>query len=206
MLLVPGFLALAGGWAVVSVDSPPEFGVVGTALPLSFVVRQHGVEPLQDLRPVIEARSGSREVRVTAGPVTEAGRYLANLSLPEPGNWTITIRSGFGSSKLTLLPLRVVARGSNSPAPLSPAERGRLLFVAKGCVGCHVRNELGGAEDAPNFGPDLTGKHFEAAFLNRWLADPASMGPPRYGKGPMPNPHLTNAEITALSTYLNSAR
>jgi hypothetical protein len=69
-----------------------------------------------------------------------------------------------------------------------------------------VRNELGGAEDSPNFGPDLTGKKFDADFLNGWLTDPARMGPPRYGKGPMPNPHLTRAEINALSAYLNSAQ
>jgi mono/diheme cytochrome c family protein len=167
-------------------------------------VRQHGVEPLTDLHPVVEARSGRLEVREAAR--TDAGRYLASLTLPEPGNWTITIRSGFGNSRLTLLPIPVVPRGSVAPAPLAPIERGRLLFAAKGCVGCHVRNELGGAEDAPNFGPDLTGKTFEPGLLNRWLADPASMGPPRYGRGPMPNPRLKPAEIAALSAYLNSPR
>lgn len=206
LLLLPSGLAMVGGWAVVSVESPPEFGVAGTPLPLTFAVRQHGVTPLKDLQPVVEARSGSQEVRVAAKATTESGTYVANVVLPEPGSWTITIRSGFGSSKLTLLPLRVIPRGTPQPAPLSEMERGRVLFAAKGCVGCHVRNELGGAEDAPNFGPDLTGKHFDKNFLSRWLSDPSSMGPPRYDKGPMPNPHLAGVEIAALSAYLNSPR
>ena len=206
LLLLPSVLAIAGGWAVVSVENPPEFGVAGTTLPLRFAVRQHGVTPLKDLQPVIEARSGSQEVRIAAKETGDPGTYVASLVLPESGSWSITIRSGFGPSKLTLLPLPVIPRAAKPPAPLFEVERGRVLFVAKGCVGCHVRNELGGAEDAPNFGPDLTGKRFEKTFLSRWLADPGSMGPPRYDKGPMPNPHLTGVEIAALSVYLNSPR
>ena len=205
-ILLPGLLAFAGGWAVVSLEDPPEFGVAGTPLLVTFAVRQHGITPLEGLRPVVEARSGNAEVRVNATAASGAGRYVASLVLPEPGNWDITIRSGFGNSKLSLLPLRALSRGAAAPAPLGEGDRGRLLFVAKGCVGCHVRNELGGAEDGPGAGPDLTGKRFEREFLTRWLADPSSMGPPRYGKGPMPNPSLSKGEITALSTYLTSAR
>lgn len=204
-ILLPALWAFVGGWAVVSVEDPPEYGVVGTPLTMTFVVRQHGVEPLKDLRPEVEARLGGQEVRAAAKAAKD-GQYVASLTLPEPGNWSVTIRSGFGNSKLTLLPLRVIPRGSTAPAPLAGIERGRLLFAAKGCVGCHVRNELGGGEDSPNFGPDLTGKRFEADFLSRWLSNPASMGPPRYGKGPMPDPRLKPSEITALSSYLNSSR
>jgi mono/diheme cytochrome c family protein len=205
-ILLPGLLAFAGGWAVISLEEPPEFGVAGTPLLLTFAVRQHGITPLDDLRPVVEARSGKEAVRVNARAASGAGRYVASLTLSEPGTWDITIRSGFGNSKLSLLPLRVVPRGAAAPAPLGEADRGRLLFVAKGCVGCHVRNELGGAEEAPGIGPDLTGKRFEREFLTRWLADPSSMGPPRTRQGPMPNPSLKKGEISALSTYLTSAR
>ena len=204
-LLLPALWAFVGGWAVVSVVDPPEYGVAGTPLMLTFVVRQHGVELLKDLRPEVEARLGGQEVGAAAKAVKD-GQYTASLTFPQPGNWSVTIRSGFGNSKLTLLPVRVVPRGSIAPAPLWEVERGRLLFAAKGCVGCHVRSELGGGEDSPNFGPDLTGKRFEAGFLSRWLSDPATMGPPRYGKGPMPNPRLKPGEIAALSSYLNSSR
>jgi mono/diheme cytochrome c family protein len=173
---------------------------------LTFTVRQHGVEPLKGLRPVLEARAGRLEARAAAAPGREAGQYHASLVLPEPGNWTITIRSGFGPSKLTLLPLRTIAPGAARPAALTGVERGRQLFAARGCVGCHVRNELGGSEDGPNLGPELTGKRFESGFLSRFLADPASAGPPRYGNMAMPNPRLEPGAIAALAAFLNSAR
>ena len=204
LLLLPPLGTLIGGWAVVSVEDPPEYGVVGTPITLTFAVRQHGVEPLKGLRPVVEARSGRQEARAVATAGPEAGQYRARVTLPEPGSWSVTIRSGFGNSTLTLLPLTVIPRGAPSPAPLSTVERGRLLFAAKGCVGCHVRNELGGGKEAPNFGPGLTGKRFEATFLDRWLKDPSSMGPPRYGKGPMPDPRLQPAEIADFAVYLAS--
>ena len=117
-ILLPGLLAFAGGWAVVSLEDPPEFGVAGTPLLVTFAVRQHGITPLEGLRPVVEARSGNAEVRVNATAASGAGRYVASLVLPEPGNWDITIRSGFGNSKLSLLPLRALSRGAAAPAPL----------------------------------------------------------------------------------------
>ena len=55
-----------GGWAVVTVLKIPDAWAAGKPLILSWQVRQHGVSPLDGLRPVIEARSGLQVVKGTA--------------------------------------------------------------------------------------------------------------------------------------------
>ena len=44
-----------GGWAVVTVENPPDYLVAGKATELTFTIRQHGRTLLSDLRPGIEA-------------------------------------------------------------------------------------------------------------------------------------------------------
>ena len=51
-----------GGWAVVTVDDLPDYVVAGQPVRLSFVVRQHGMTPLDGLRPSVEARSGRASI------------------------------------------------------------------------------------------------------------------------------------------------
>src|SRR5262249_25794057 len=70
-ILLPTLMGHAGGWAVITVDDLPESAEVGKPLTLSFVVRQHGVTLLDDLRPSVEAKSG--ETPVTT-PVTPLGK------------------------------------------------------------------------------------------------------------------------------------
>ena len=205
LLLVPAIWRFAGGWAVVSVEHLPDYAVAGKPLTLTFTVLQHGVEPLKGLRPVVEARSGRFATRATAAAGKESGQYIVSVDLPEPGDWGLTIHSGFGESRLKLLPLRAIAASAQAPAPLTDAERGRQLFAAKGCVTCHVKDDPD-SEGYLDIGPPLKGKHFEGAWLKQFLANPASMGPARYGKGMMPNLGLKQAEIASLSAYLNDGK
>src|SRR5207247_10711610 len=104
--------------------------------------RQHGERPCAGINPKVEAKSGSRKLTDAAVPGSETGQYKARLTVPEPGRWTITIHSGFGKSDVTLLPLPALAPGAPAPAALSDAERGRRLFVAKGCVTCHLHRAV----------------------------------------------------------------
>ncbi|HLG06056.1 MAG TPA: cytochrome c [Gemmatimonadales bacterium] len=196
--------ASLGGWAIISVEEPPDYMVAGQPGTLAFTIRQHGVEPMTGLRPTIEARSGKQAVKVSASAATARGRYVATLTLPEPGDWVVTINSGFGTSKLALLPIPAIQSGAPVPAPLAEPERGRRLFVAKGCVGCHTRNEAGlaGGEE---IGPALTGKRYEAAFLRRFLADPEANAT-RTGTFRMPDLELRTEEIAALVRFLNGER
>src|SRR5687768_13007932 len=124
----------AGGWAVVTVEDLPEQFVAGQATTLTFSVRQHGMRLIGGLNARVAARSGSRHVEAAA-TAKETGYYAATVTLPAPGDWTITINSGFGASSTTLLPVNAVATpAGSSPAPTEL--RGRQLFVAKGCITC----------------------------------------------------------------------
>jgi len=82
------------------------------------------------------------------------------------------------------------------------AEVGQQLFVAKGCVTCHVNNklELVSASGIVGGAPDLTNYSASPDALRSWLKDPVSVKPTTW----MPNLHLSDAEIEALIAFINS--
>ena len=203
VLAVPAFAFGAGGWAIITVDDLPEYLVAGQPTELSFVVRQHGMTPLDRLSPSIEAKGGGTTVSVKAMPAKGAGRYSALVTVPQAGEWTLTVASGFGqASQVTLLPVRAIAAGAAKPAATPDATRGARLFVAKGCVGCHVH----GVVDRPTLvkvGPELTQRRYATPYLTKILGDPASMPVTRPGLR-MPNLGLRDDEIRALVAFINS--
>jgi cytochrome c2 len=128
----------------------------------------------------------------------EEGEYSARLVLPQAGEWTITIQSGFGASRVTLVPLTVIDAGAQAPAALSASDRGRRLFVAKGCLTCHLHGDVSGS-GVVAVGPELTGRRLAPEYLQRFLADPSMIG----SANRMPNLNLKQAEIGALIAFLN---
>jgi mono/diheme cytochrome c family protein len=201
--LVPGATVYAGGWAIVNVRDMPEYAVAGKPVRLTFTVRGHGVSPLGDLEPKIAAKSGTTMVEASAVATKNSGEYTANLALPRPGNWTIQIIGTIDDP--TLPDLTVIASGSPAPPPLSQAALGKRLFVAKGCIGCHVNREVR-VEDGGGVGPDLTGKRFPEAYLKSFLADPRATLGRDFEAWEMPNLGLTKSEIAALTAFINRER
>jgi len=197
--------ARLGGWAVVTVENPPDYLVAGKATELTFTVRQHGMTLLSDLRPIIEVRSAGRRATSSAWPIQQAGRYRGTITVPDTGTWQITVQSGFGKSSGTLLPLRAVDSRAHAPAPVVESERGRRLFAAKGCVTCHVHggvDVVGQLQEGP--APDLTDRRFPADYLAKFLANP-SIKTPTMGMR-MPNLELKQTEIASLVAFINSDR
>lgn len=195
LLAVPAAPAVFGGWAVVTVENPPQGLVAGVPYTLNYTVRQHGVTLLPGLSGTVEAVAGNRKVTASsrAGAV---GRYAATFTIPEAGDWSITVRSGFGNSMTKLLPVRVVKAGA-VVADLPDAERGAQLFAAKGCVMCHAELKL----DLP----DPRTQAYDQKFVRQLLADPASVPKRRNVGMDMPNLELTPAEISALAAYLSAS-
>jgi hypothetical protein len=204
---VPLVLAAAsfGGWAVITVEDLPDHVVVGKPLALEFLVRQHGVTLLEGLHPRVEARSGDQFVNVAAEAGKTSGRYLAALSLPSAGDWTVTINSGFGPSKSTLMPIEAVVAGGKPSKVLAESDRGRRLFVAKGCFSCHVHKGVEATGIVADFGPELTHKRYEADYLRQFLANP-EIGASRQSTAKMPNLLLRPVEIASLVAFLNADR
>ncbi|MGH7559532.1 MAG: c-type cytochrome [Gemmatimonadales bacterium] len=201
---LPVLAAAFGGWATITVNDLPDHLVAGRPASLAFMVRQHGVSPMTGLKPTVLARAGREETRATVAPGRKAGEYVASFTLPQAGDWTVSIASGFGKSNLKLLPIRAIDAGARAAAP-GPADRGMRLFVAKGCVGCHVHRVVA-SDDQPEIGPNLTGRRYQPDYLAKFLNDPRIGGPSRRSKDDpyMPDLDLSDAEISALIVFLNS--
>jgi mono/diheme cytochrome c family protein len=205
LLLLPAIAGSAGGWAVITVDDLPDYVVAGKPTTLTFRVRQHGHELLSGLNARVEARAGSLETQVEATPGRERGQYTATLTLPRAAEWTITIHSGFRGSELSLLPLQVIEGGTSATPALPEAERGRRLFVAKGCVTCHLHGEAKTTGQTP-WAPELTGRRFPADYLRQFLANPAMRASDGGRPAQMPNLNLKQPEIAALVAFINTER
>lgn len=78
-----------------------------------------------------------------------------------------------------------------------PAEAGRRLFEAYDCYACH---RIG--KEGRFVGPDLTwvGKRKNREWESVWLRDPPAYKPDTF----MPNLHLSEGEIEALTAYLHT--
>jgi mono/diheme cytochrome c family protein len=194
-----------GGWAVITVDDLPDYVVAGTPVKLSFAVRQHGRTLLGNLRPEVIAKGSGEEVQAVTSSSGLRDRYAASLTIPRAGDWTVTIKSGFGPANVTLLPIKVIERGVAPPRPLPGAERGMRLFVAKGCVTCHTLEETS-AWQSLNVGPSLTGRRYVPEVLATFLADPdkSPLARNTVSDARMPNLGLEEREIAALVSFINS--
>jgi mono/diheme cytochrome c family protein len=190
-----------GGWAVITLDDSPDAVVRGTPVTLTFTVRQHGHTLLDNLRPSIDAMARGNHIRADAVPAGGKGRYSSTFTLPDTGQWRLTINSGFGSSHVDLEPIAVIEAAQ--PAPVYAAgERGRRLFVAKGCATCHVHGDVAGS-GVVQVGPELTALRLPADFLEKFLADPSILPAAQQTNGGMPNLDLKPAEIAALVSFIN---
>jgi mono/diheme cytochrome c family protein len=205
LLSIPVLNTLAGGWAVITLKDLPENFVVGKPAALTFWVRQHGVSLTDGLSPTIDlSRKAGPTLKVNAKATGLPGEYKAAVILPDAGEWTIRINSNlFGD--LTLLPVNAVPVEGSAPLRSSPVARGEQLFVAKGCISCHVNKEVA-SKNLVDVGPELTGKRFPSDWLKSFLANPekTSGKAPEYGS--MPNLNLDKEEIDALAAFINRDR
>lgn len=197
---VSAFTYGRGGWAVVTVEELPEHFVAGRPVELSFYVRQHGATLLSNIHPVVYAKSGKTEVQASAVLGKKEGRYTSTLVVPSAGEWTITINSGFMNNRATLAPIQAVGAGG-TPRVIAAAERGKQLFVAKGCATCHAHSAIAGS-GAMKAGPDLTPKRYQADYFAKVMDDPSIARTPGQ-MNIMPKLELKPMEVTALAAFIN---
>src|SRR3712207_2253271 len=79
--------ALAGGWAVVTLDALPEEPRAGETLRLGFMVRQHGVRPADFVEPFLAAtnKETGETLRVDARQEGATGHYVVEVTFPREG-------------------------------------------------------------------------------------------------------------------------
>jgi cytochrome c2 len=166
-------------------------------------------DQLQPMPPIVVAPVGgladgaSAPGSTLAGPLIAAALALLAIVLASRKRWALA-----GS----LAVLAVVAGAASfarvEPSPPSaeaaaralPFDEGKALFVAKGCVVCHVNSDVPESHGVSiAVGPDLSQYGNDPALLTRWLSDPRSVRP----KTEMPDLALSSLEIEALIAFLN---
>jgi mono/diheme cytochrome c family protein len=102
----------------------------------------------------------------------------------------------------------LVTRANAQPRQAQPTAQimptgatGQQLFLAKGCVVCHVNERAlaNSAQFGVGSGPDLSAYRNDAAFLQTWLKDPQAVK----ANTEMPNLGLKAEEIEALVKFIN---
>jgi cytochrome c2 len=120
-IAAPG--ALAGGWAMVTLDSLPVQPRAGEMLKLGFMVRQHGVTPVSEpLNPYLSAqnRDTGDLLRVDAQQEGRVGHYVVEVVFPSAGTWDWKIApEPFPAIPERLEPLVVLS----APATLADSQR-----------------------------------------------------------------------------------
>jgi hypothetical protein len=124
-------VASAGGWATVGFEPLPDGTSAGGTWSPTIFVKQHGVTPLPGLQPIVELSDASGAVETFAASETsEAGVYEANVVFPSQGEWTVTIKSGFGDSQTTYGPVAIGApAGGGGPGDVPVAGLGVVLLA-----------------------------------------------------------------------------
>jgi len=103
--------ALAGGWAVVTLDELPGQVFAGEPLSVGFKIRQHGRTPLRSNSVMVRAEQveGGAVVETRAQGHGPVGHYMATLVFPHAGLWNWTIASGLLPDQQPMPALTVLA-------------------------------------------------------------------------------------------------
>jgi hypothetical protein len=119
-------VALAGGWAVITLDSLPGASVqAGETISLGFMVRQHGETPVhfvefmgnEPVRPVLTAvnQATGEKIRAEAIPDKTLGHFTVEFALPSEGEWSWSISPSPLEGTLELEPLTATAAAVTVP-------------------------------------------------------------------------------------------
>jgi hypothetical protein len=137
--------AAAGGWATVKMSAYPGDAEAGEPWNLDLTVLQHGVRPLEGVRPVFRIRNvRTSEARsFPAAPTATRGVYRASVVFPGPGRWDYEIDDGFGQTH-TYAPVEI-GEPVASAAPAGGQDEGApaAIGIALGAFGLVVA-ALGG--------------------------------------------------------------
>lgn len=143
-------------------------------------------------------------MRREVADVVGSGLLLAALVTATIGVMTDRTAAASSASRSSI----VTSLTETSLADASLVARGRSLFSAKGCVGCHTKEQ----QAIVQVGPALTGLRDRAAerrpgldaiaYVRESIRTPAAFIVPGYGNAAMPDLRLRDDEIDAIAAYL----
>ena len=127
-LLAAALPALAGGWAVTTLDGLPADGFrAGEAYRLGYTIRQHGDKPFGGAKTEVRIWSvASGEYHAFVGvPEGAVGHYVAEIRFPAAGAWTWEVsQEPFAPQKLGAILVAPAVTAADGPSP-AVAEPGR---------------------------------------------------------------------------------
>lgn len=88
-LLLTAGPAAAGGWVAITLDELPGQVRAGEEVRVGFMVRQHGVTPINSVEPAVTLTHAESGETITAGAqqVGPTGHFEATVVFPEAGEW-----------------------------------------------------------------------------------------------------------------------
>lgn len=127
--------ALAGGWAVITLDELPGEIVAGKPFEVGFTVRQHGVTPLDGLSPTVSARRLGSIITEQAIAHGETGHYIVTLTFPQAGEWQWSIQAFTGSQPMPPLLVAETPVTSKRPGQVAIITNPTNLALIAGSLG-----------------------------------------------------------------------
>jgi hypothetical protein len=132
--------AIAGGWSVVKLDAIPRDIVAGNEVKVGFTVLAHGVTPVKDLRPRIDAThiESRTHVEAEAAPEGDPGHYAAVFTLSEPGAWDWSIDAYEGPHampRLGVKPALTQPEAAPQDAPQQHSSRAQIAAAINDAAG-----------------------------------------------------------------------
>lgn len=115
LALGSGFVASvrAGNAATVELDAPLGEIEVGTTVTIGFTMLQHGIRPVENGTPALEAihRASGTVVTADGRPDGDVGHYVVDVVFPESGQWVWTITPHPFPTTVSFPTITVVAPG-----------------------------------------------------------------------------------------------
>jgi hypothetical protein len=136
LLALTGSSALAGGWAVTSLDPLPDELRADALYQIGYTIRQHGQTPYPNAATSLELTApDGRTLRFDARAGAQPGQYVAEVRFPAAGGYSWRVNQDwFGVQELgTITVLPAAPAGSPSaaalPAPATASEPALLRLA-----------------------------------------------------------------------------
>jgi hypothetical protein len=133
LLLTWAAPALAGGFAVTTLDAVPADIQAGQTYRIGYTVRQHGVRPVPDARTSIRLEGPDGQKLSFAGlPEGATGHYVAEVRVPAAGTWRWEVdQSPFPPQPLGTIEVRPAPAASQANAAAQVATPSVALGVLR---------------------------------------------------------------------------